>query len=93
MIDPRSMTEPVHPPYASGSAPGRFAAEAWQATRPKLAAWHASFNARPSVARMRSAMRDGSGAGATCTAGAGGAERGGGGGRCGDPVAGLRRSV
>ena len=28
----------------------RFAAEAWQATRPKLAAWHASFNARPSVA-------------------------------------------
>ena len=28
----------------------RFASEAWQATRPKLAAWHASFNARPSVA-------------------------------------------
>jgi hypothetical protein len=29
VVDPRSMTEPVHPPYASGSAPGRFAAEAW----------------------------------------------------------------
>ena len=28
----------------------RFAPEAWQATRPKLAAWHSSFNARPSVA-------------------------------------------
>jgi glutathione S-transferase len=28
----------------------RFAAEAWQGGHPKLAAWHASFNARPSVA-------------------------------------------
>lgn len=28
----------------------RFGPEAWQATRPKLAAWHAGFNARPSVA-------------------------------------------
>jgi glutathione S-transferase len=28
----------------------RFAAEAWQTGHPKLAAWHASFNARPSVA-------------------------------------------
>lgn len=28
----------------------RFVAEAWQATWPKLAAWQATFNARPSVA-------------------------------------------
>ncbi len=28
----------------------RFAAEAWRGDRPALAAWHASFNARPSVA-------------------------------------------
>lgn len=28
----------------------RFAPEHWQATRPKLAAWQVSFNARPSVA-------------------------------------------
>jgi len=27
----------------------RFAAEAWQARHPKLAAWQATFNARPSV--------------------------------------------
>ena len=29
MVDPRSMTEPVHPPYAAGSAPARLAAEVW----------------------------------------------------------------
>jgi glutathione S-transferase len=28
----------------------RFAAEAWRTGHPKLAAWHATFNARPSVA-------------------------------------------
>ncbi len=28
----------------------RFGAEAWRTGRPKLAAWHAGFNARPSVA-------------------------------------------
>jgi len=28
----------------------RFAAEAWREGHPKLAAWHATFNARPSVA-------------------------------------------
>ena len=28
----------------------RFAADAWRERRPKLAAWHATFNARPAVA-------------------------------------------
>ena len=31
----------------------RFGAEAWMATHPELAAWHASFNARPSVVANR----------------------------------------
>ena len=42
MIDPRMLTEPVHPPYESRTVPGWLAAEVWDHLWP----WHRGTGSR-----------------------------------------------